>query len=416
MRVLVIATPVPSHFLPLVPLLWALRSAGHEVTVLGQPDVLGAVRAGGLTGIGVGEPFDVDTMLLRNLPREQRPLQARPRPAPELLGGYGRLWWAHASALLDRYTALAEEYAPGLILADPLEYCSLIIGARLGVPVAHHRWTVDAISGPARRFVRADVPDPAGPPDPPGRPGTDGRAAAAGLPDPTVLLDPCPPSLRLPDGEAGVPIRYVPYSGGAVTPAWVRTDPGPGAGRRRVAVSLGNTPALHGEGFVRGLLHALAARSDTEILVTLPEPYRSAVGPLPGNVTAVDPLPLHLFLRTCDAMVHHGGAGTAMTATAFGLPQLVLPQLADHFPLADRLTATGAGLSFDTAAEQDDPRIVGHALDQLLSDPRHARSARRLAAEMAAMPSPAAVAGGLERLAGAHTEPREASLPCTSRN
>jgi glycosyltransferase len=377
------------------------------VTVLGQPDVLGAVRACGLTGVEVGESFDVNAMLLRNLPAEQRPLQARPRPAPELLGGYGRLWWAHAAALLDHYLGLAVEFGPELILADPLEYCSLLIGARLGVPVVHHRWTVDAISGPARRFVGADVRESAERLGLPGLPG---------LPDPTVLLDPCPPTLRIPDGEAGVPIRYVPYSGGAGTPAWVRADPGPGAGRRRVAVSLGNTPALHGEGFVRGLLHTLAARSDTEILLTLPEPYRSAVGPLPGNVRTVDPLPLHLFLGTCDAMVHHGGAGTAMTATAFGLPQLVLPQLADHFPLADRLAATGAGLSFDTAARQDDPRVVGRALDELLSDPRHTRSARRLAAEMAAMPSPAAVAADLERLVGATTEPREASLQCTSRN
>ncbi|MER5531768.1 nucleotide disphospho-sugar-binding domain-containing protein [Streptomyces sp. NPDC002677] len=398
MRVLVITTPVPSHYLPLVPLLWALRSAGHEVTVLCQPDVLGAVRASGLTAVEVGKSFDVDAMLLRNLPAEQRPLQARPRPAPELLGGYGRLWWAHAAAHLGHYTALADEYGPELIVADPLEYCSLIIGARLGVPVVHHRWTVDAISGPARRFVRADVPEPAARPGP------------AALPDPTVLLDPCPPGLRIPDGEAGVPIRYVPYSGGAGTPAWVRADPGPGAGRRRVAVSLGNTPALHGEPFIRGLLHALAACRDTEILVTLPRPYRAGVGPLPGNVTVVDPLPLHLFLGTCDAVVHHGGAGTAMTATAFGLPQLVLPQLADHFPLADRLTATGAGLSFETPAQQDDPRVVGQALDELLSDPRYAGSARRLGAEMAAMPSPADVAADLERRARAATEPREASV------
>ncbi|MGX1273239.1 nucleotide disphospho-sugar-binding domain-containing protein [Streptomyces phaeoluteigriseus] len=401
MRVLVIATPVPTHFLPLVPLLWALRSAGHEVTVLGQPDVLGAVRACGLTCVGVGEPFDVNSMLLKGLPEEQRPLQARPRPAPEVLGGYGRLWWAHAAALLDRYTGLAEEYGPELIVADPLEYCSLIIGARLGVPVVHHRWTVDAISGPARRFVSPDVRELGERLGLPGLPG---------LPDPAVLLDPCPPALRIPDGEAGVPIRYLPYSGGAETPAWVRSDPGPGAGRRRVAVSLGNTPALHGGRFVRDLLHALAARPGTEILVTLPEPYRSAVGRLPHNVTALDPLPLQMFLATCDAMVHHGGAGTAMTATAFGLPQLVLPQLADHFPLADRLVATGAGLSFETPAEQDDPRVVGEALDELLSDPRHTASARRLAAEMAAMPSPAAVAADLERLAGATRQPREASV------
>ncbi|MEU2283763.1 nucleotide disphospho-sugar-binding domain-containing protein [Streptomyces sp. NPDC013178] len=403
MRVLVISTPVPTHFQPLVPLLWALRGAGHEVTVLGQPDVFGAVRACGLTGVRVGEPFDVNAMLLKGLPEQQRPLQARPRPAPELIGGYGRVWWAHATSLLDRYTDVAEEYRPQLILADPLEYCSLVIGARLGVPVAHHRWTVDAISGPARRFVRPDFQELCE------------KLGLSGLPDPDVLLDPCPPSLRIPDGEPGVPIRYVPYNGGGEVPAWVRADRGPGAGRRRVAVSLGNTLALHGERFTRALLRALAARPGTEILVTLPEPYRTAIGPLPDGVTAIDPLPLHLFLGTCDAMVHHGGAGTAMTATAFGLPQLTLPQLADHFPLGDRLAATGAGLSLETAARQDDPRVVGEALDDLLSDPRYAESARGLAAEMAAMPSPAAVAADLEDLARAAAVPREASVQCASR-
>ncbi|MBW8699691.1 L-noviosyl transferase [Streptomyces sp. MBT84] len=404
MRVLVISTPVPTHFLPLVPLLWALRAAGHEVTVLGQPDVLGAVRAGGLTGIRIGESFDVNAMLLKGLPEDRRPLQERPRPAPELIGGYGRLWGAHAASLLDRYADVAEEYRPELILADPLEYCSLIIGARLGVPVVHHRWTVDAISGPARRFVHPELQELCD------------RLGLPGLPDPAVLLDPCPPSLRIPDGEPGVPVRFVPYSGGGEVPAWVRADRGPGAGRRRVAVSLGNTLALHGERFTRDLLHTLAARPGTEIVVTLPEPYRTAIGPLPDGVTAVDPLPLHLFLGTCDAMVHHGGAGTAMTATAFGLPQLALPQLADHFPLGDRLVATGAGRSFDTAAQQDDPRIVGEALDDLLSDPRYAASARGLAAEMAAMPPPSAVAADLADLARAAGRPREASTQCTSRN
>ncbi|MFG2296199.1 nucleotide disphospho-sugar-binding domain-containing protein [Streptomyces sp. NPDC048603] len=390
MRVLVISTPSPTHLMPLVPLAWALRAAGHEVTVLGQPDVLGVVRAAGLTATCVGEDFDGDAMLLRGLPADQRPLQARPRPAPHTVGGYGKVWMAHAVSVLDQYIDHARAFRPQLILADPLEYCSLVIGALLDVPVVHHRWAVDAISGPARRTVRPDA----------------GELCAAlglpGLPDPTLLLDPCPPALQLPGAEPGRPIRYVPFGGGARTPGWLREESlsGRPAGMRRVAVSLGNTLALHGVPFTRGLLYALGGIPGTEILATVGEPYRTEIGPLPERVRLIDPLPLHLFLDTCDVMVHHGGAGTAMTATAFGLPQLVLPQLADHFPVADRLAATGAGLRHDTAAEQDDPALIREALDELLSNPGHREAARALAADMHRMPPPARVAADLEELAG----------------
>lgn len=41
MRVLMMSTPAPTHFTPLVSLAWALRGTGHEVVVAGQPDVPG---------------------------------------------------------------------------------------------------------------------------------------------------------------------------------------------------------------------------------------------------------------------------------------------------------------------------------------------------------------------------------------
>lgn len=404
MRVLVIPTPVPTHFMPLVPLAWALRAAGHEVTVLGQPDVYGAVRAAGLTAQCVGEEFDVNGMLLRGLPEDHRPLQARPRPAPELTGGYGRVWHANATSLLDHCREHAREFRPDLVLADPLEYCSLIVGGLLGVPVVHHRWGVDAISEPARRAVRPDFQ------------GLCESLGLSGLPDPSVILDPCPPSLQLPGVEKGEPIRFVPYGGGGKVPAWLREDRATGRprGLRRVLVTLGSsTLALHGVPFARGLLGALGRSPGVEVLATVGEPYRSRIGALPGQVRLIDPLPLHLFLDTCDAVVHHGGAGTAMTATAFGLPQLVLPQLADQFWLADRLTATGAGLGLETAAEQDDPDLVRDALDELLTHPGYGTAARALAAELNGMPPPARVAADLEDLvAEAATA---AKTPCASR-
>ncbi|MFI9723678.1 nucleotide disphospho-sugar-binding domain-containing protein [Streptomyces sp. NPDC052396] len=393
MRVLMIPTPVPAHLMPLVPLAWALRSAGHEVQVLGQRDVLSAVGAAGLTAVCTGGEFDVNGMLLRGLPGGQRPLQARPRPARSTLGGYGRVWTAHALAVTAPYLEFAREFRPDLILADPLEYASLIIGAVLEVPVVHHRWTVDAISGPARRASRPSLRELC-------------RSLGVDeLPDPTVLLDPTPPSLRLPESEEGTPIRWVPFSGTGQLPAGLREK----KADRRVVVSLGNTLALHGVPFAGRLLHSFAGMAGAEILATVPEPQRRELGPVPEPVRLIDPLPLHLFLDTCDAMVHHGGAGTAMTATAFGLPQLVLPQLADHFAVGDRIAAAGAGLSFDEAGQQDDPQVVRGALEELLAEPRHGAAARRLAGEMRAMPAPAQVAADLEAIGEGRNQ------PCASR-
>ncbi|MFF2080899.1 nucleotide disphospho-sugar-binding domain-containing protein [Kitasatospora sp. NPDC058162] len=386
MRVLIVSTPIANHFLPLVPLAWALRAAGHEVMVLGQPDVLRSVRAGGQTTVTVGELFNCDDMLLNGLGEEERPLQVRPRPAREVLGGYGRLWMFHAKAVFARYLEYAEAYRPELIIADPLEYCSLIMGTVLDVPVVHHRWSVDEISGVARRSIRPDLQELC-----------DSLGVPA-LPDPDLLIDPCPPSLQVPGVEQGVPIRYLPFSGSGQQPDWLWERRAPG-GPRRVAVSLGNTLELNGAPFTRRLLHALAAVPDTEIVATVGAEHRAQIGEVPAQVRMIDPLPLQLLLGSADVMVHHGGSGTAMSGSYFGLPQLTLPQLTDHFAMGDRLTAVGVGLTFQEAAQQDDPAVVGGALEELLTNPGYRAAARELAAEIHRMPSPARVAADLEQLA-----------------
>src|SRR4051812_45860209 len=42
MRVLIVASPLPGHLMPLVPLAQALRAAGHEITVATAGDALAA--------------------------------------------------------------------------------------------------------------------------------------------------------------------------------------------------------------------------------------------------------------------------------------------------------------------------------------------------------------------------------------
>lgn len=392
MRVLMMSTPASTHFTPMVPLAWALRAAGHELLVMGQPDVMGAVRSAGLNGVSVGPWFHGDSMMLA-LVGDERPVRAIPRTPPEALGNLGYTWMTHTKYVLPEYLAFARAFRPDLVVADPMEYGSLVVGGALGIPVAHHRWGVDPISGPARRAMAPHLR----------RWWQD--EGLAGLPDPDVIVDPCPPSLQDPDAEPGLPARYVAYNGNGPLPSWLRTHREQRAraaepdSPRRVVVSLGTyTLLLNGASLVGDVLRAFRGFPDLEVIATVPPEYQDAVGPVPGHVRMVPPVPLHLLLPGCDLMVHHGGASTVMTALSLGLPQLALPQLGDTFANSDRLAATGAGISLDTAEAQDDPARLRAALEELLTAPGYREAAGGLSREMAAMPGLPEVVGDLERL------------------
>jgi UDP:flavonoid glycosyltransferase YjiC (YdhE family) len=396
MRVLMMTTAVPTHFTPLVPLAWGLRAAGHEVIVAGQPEVMPAVRSAGLNGVSLGEPLGLDEALRSMLKAGQRFLAAQPRPRAEDMGFFGRVWMANARKLFPDYLALARELDPALIVADQVEYTSLLVGGVLDVPVVHHRWGVDAISALALREATEELADLAA------------DLGLAGLPAPAVTLDPCPPSLQLPATPPGTPIRFVPFNGTAVLPDWVRRlrqNGRPGGTGHRVAVSFGHSLyPMNGVPFVRHVLSTCAEVPDIEIIATVEEDYREALGSLPPQVRLVDPTPLHLFLDQCDVIVDQGGAGTSLTAITAGIPQLALPQWADQFGTGDRLRDLGAGLVLDRVETQDDPATVRAALESLLSDPGYRRASGKLRGEMAGMPTPAQVAGELLTLASHSVE------------
>jgi glycosyltransferase len=380
MRVLLMTTAVPTHFTPLVPLAWALRAAGHDVLAVAQPDVIPAVRSAGLVAASVGEPFDMGAHMRTLLTEGKRPLETFPRFQPEEMGLFGRVWMRHARVVLPEYLALAQEMKPQLIITDQLEYTALLVGGAEGVPVLQHRWGVDPISDVALREARTELADLAA------------ELGLAEVPEPAGRLDPTPPSLQLPEAGPATPIRYVPFNGTGVLPPWHRAD----SGRRRVAVTLGtSTLALNGVPHVRRVLRTCATLPETEVIATCDESYWDALGPMPPQIRLVPPTPLHLFLDSCDAVVHHGGGGTSLTASAFGLPQLVLPQISDQFATGERLRVVGAGISLEDVAGQDDPSTVVDSLRALLDEPGYRKAAEELSREMAGMPAPSTVAADL---------------------
>ncbi|GLZ36623.1 nucleotide disphospho-sugar-binding domain-containing protein [Actinokineospora sp. NBRC 105648] len=387
MRVLFMSTPVSTHFAPSIPLGWALRAAGHEVLVAGQPDILGAAHGAGLCTAVVGEYFDALEPLTSSLPEGKRPIEVgHTRVRDGHWDDVNKIWLIHCRYLVSRYIELAREWKPDLIVADPLEFSALLVGGVLGVPTVNRRWGVDPAGVPGQEMAARTM-------------GTMlGRLGLDALPRPALVLDPCPPSLQVPEAPPSQGMRYIPFNGAGSLPDWAREKP---RGHRRVCVSFGRlTAAMNGIPLFRTVVEAAGGLDGVETILTLEPEFREALGPVPPSVRAVDPAPLNLFLDTCDAVVHHGGAGSTLTTTAFGLPHLVLPGITDTFVVADRVVATGVGRTVDEAGPQNDPEVVRETLRGLLDDPGHAQAATKLRDEVLAMPTPAEVVPILEELAG----------------
>ncbi|UKY51762.1 nucleotide disphospho-sugar-binding domain-containing protein [Streptomyces inhibens] len=389
MRVLMLSTPYPSHFTPLVPFAWALRAAGHEVLVAAQPDVVDVAREAGLCTVTVGDRFHGLEMVQGSLAPGMRLLQMTGRMSRDDFRRASPFWGVHARYLMPRYAELADLWKPDLIVSEQMEFAGSALAAARGIPSVQHRWAVDPLSDAAREHCREYLD------------GVCRRMGLDGYPDPTLLLDPCPPSLQLPDATPGRPIRQVAFNGTGTVPEWAEDR----RAERRVCVCLGRQVfQLNGVPLFRSVIEACDGLVGTEAVVMAPADVHEQLGPVPDAVRLVSPAPLGLFLDSCDAVVHHGGANTAMTTIGFGLPQLVLPQLQDQFIIADQLAEADAAIVLDTATEQDSPATVHAALGAVLGDPRYGRAARALAREMAEMPLPAEVLGHLSELVASHRQ------------
>src|SRR5262249_2902428 len=123
MRVLFTSTHGAGHFGPLVPLIDACVSAGHEILVTGPPTL---DPRGYPFRVGASPPEDV----LRGM---WETMHRRP-PAHAEVAVVGRLFAGlKAGAMLGPLEATIEEWRPDVIVREPNEYASAIAAERHGV-------------------------------------------------------------------------------------------------------------------------------------------------------------------------------------------------------------------------------------------------------------------------------------------
>jgi vancomycin aglycone glucosyltransferase len=106
-------------------------------------------------------------------------------------------------------------------------------------------------------------------------------------------------------------------------------------------------------------------------------------GPLPGNVFVTGPVSHPRLFPRVAAAVHHGGAGTTTAVARAGVPQVVVPHIADQFYWGRRVSLLGLGPPPLPRAKLTAPRLAA-ALAEILDNELLAERAREFGARLLA--------------------------------
>lgn len=370
MRVLFLATHAIGHVFPMVPLAWALRAAGHDVLVATGGEALRVERAG-LPVVDVSPGVDQRELFARRVMGQPAPSGVRgmsSQKVGDMREVVARLA-IRSEALVNGAIAVGLSWRADLVVQSQIQGAGWLVAAKLGVPLVDHGFGLARTAGMGELYREhlAEAFD---------------RHGVEDLPQHHLALDVAPPS-TVGGRSNGLPLRYVPYNGGGVLPPWLALTGEPA--RPRVAVTLGSVAsAMNGVRPVKRILEA-AREVDAEFVLALGADDVSTLGPLPANARAVGWVPLHALLPRCAAVVHHGGAGTTLTALDSGVPQLVLPFGADQHINAAAVSGRGLGV----VAGED--AVDTALLSRLLADQALRRAAAEVRAEMRAMPAPSSL-------------------------
>ena len=385
MKILATTCPSEEHLYPMVPTLWALQNAGHEVLLAAPARFARASATTGLPATGVASDLE---------------------PARPTTPGQDATIGDLAKHVTDRFVPVAEHVAarmvrlakvwqPDLVMCSDWEYAGPIAAAAIGAPTVLHG--------------RGMLPHPAikSMVDEALRPLHQEWGLPEGAPDHWKIIDNCPQSLQwtTPPGNT-IASRYVTFHSAAELPPWVFDD----IEVPRVLVTLSSdVPAGDRDAVLRRILEALH-RMDIEIVIAATEPPDlERLGRLPRRTRITHGLPLSHLVPTCAAVIHDGHAGSVMACATMGVPQLGLPQVSGQFQHIDRIEEVGAGVSLHP--EQATVSTIGRATQMLLGELGQRAVARRLQVENAGQPRLDEVVQVLERAFATQPRPSIGAIP-----
>ena len=380
MKILFTFIGTNGHFVPLIPVANAARSAGHEVAFGCGPSMLATVEAAGFSvhplGSGIPEPP-------RRLPL--RPLDAE-REDREFREGF-----AHRGAKqrLPLTRKLCNEWQPDLLVCDETDFGSMLAAESLKLPYA------SVLVMAAGSFVRREVIGEA----------LNELRLEQGLPsDPELemlhrylVLSPFPFSFRDPAYPLPATAHSfrppTPRAAGKTLPVWEAQLPGSPI----VYFTLGTVFNMESGDLFSRVLSGLRKLPVNVVATVGPYINPKELGPQPAHIHIERYIPQESILARCSLVISHAGSGSVGGALAYGRPMVLIPMGADQPLNAARCIQLGLAQVLDPVAATSES--VSAAVSEVLADPGYRQAAERMRAEFAALPDPDFTTGLLERLA-----------------
>ncbi|MCO5967867.1 nucleotide disphospho-sugar-binding domain-containing protein [Actinoallomurus soli] len=403
MRILFVVTGSQPTYFSVAPLATAARNAGHQVMLAAhEPWVKTAESIGLPTFCYATEPI----RKFMGLPdTRDDALRLPPTPPDEQMLGQGRGFARMGRAGLEPLLELAGDWAPDVVVGSALCFGAMLLTARLKLPYVRHienQIPVARTDVGAAEELRADLE----------------RLGLDGLPQPDLILDATPPSLRPSDAPGPAqPLRWIPSNPQRRLERWVYNRP---EGRRRVLITSGSRSLMfHDQGWgMRQLVGELTGMGVDVLIAASPGNRELTAHQIPDRISVAERfgqdmgdvrvgwIPMDAVAPTCDLAVNHGGATTVLTLLAGGVPQLIIPEGKPDYhrdAVAQSLSDFGAGRSLwpqaeGEAAGREPGEVIAAACRDMLAEPGYTERAHLLAKEIAAQPTPAEVVPMLEAL------------------
>ncbi|MEZ0110967.1 glycosyltransferase (activator-dependent family) [Catenulispora sp. EB89] len=431
LRVLLVTGAWKSHLYQMVPLAWALQSAGHEVRVAADRGFAGSIAETGLIAVPVGSDESLAERFQRARGADAPKMSAQvpafmagthfqdalfhlgggpreelnPEELAFLLATLLPAMWMVNDEMVEDLVDYCRFWQPDLVLRDVVAHAggvaADVVGAAhgrvMGWNDTFHRVRRDLLSAQRRRPAEPDHV----------RGWYEGWAEQYGRPftEETITgqfaVNVLPERWRLEPHDRTLSMRYVPFNGPSVVPSWL-TEP-PRAPRVLMTFGISRVEWVDAVEMTRDHVQEMldaAADLDVELIVTLPKEDRDRLRGVPKNTRVVEFVPMNVLLPTCTAVIHHGGAGCFNSAMVYGIPQIIVEGSVDAIAKRRMLHETGAGVSLTLDAFSG-PVMRDH-ITSLIKDDAFREGAERLRQEALGHPTPDELVPELERIASEH--------------